>query len=386
MIKIPMLFVDDEPEVLASLALLLGRFYEVHTESNGEAGLAWLARHPDVAVIVSDMRMPGMNGATFLSRCRTVAPDATRVLLTGQADTESSIAVVNEGQIFRFLTKPCPPELMFAAMKAAAEQHRLVTAERVLLTQTLHGCVQALTEVLSLASPKAFGRANRLKAMVAKIAGHLGLEERWQVEMAAMLSQIGLITLPPATLDTLYDGGVLTEADRRVVEDAPRVTAQLLAHVPRLDDVRAILQIYWPPRAADAAAKTASPTVVRSAQVLRAAVEFDMLEARGNSPSAALEAMRSHAYDFDAAALDALATLFVADRRHVAVTDVAISGLQVGMTLHRDVLLKNGTLFVARGYTVTPSFVERIRNLPKGVVVEPLSVVLPEPPAIERAA
>ncbi len=386
MIKTPMLFVDDEPEVLASLALLLGRFYEVHTESGGEAGLAWLETHPEVAVIVSDMRMPGMDGAAFLARCRTVAPDATRVLLTGHADMESSIAAVNDGQIFRFLTKPCPPAQMFAAIKAAAEQHRLVTAERVLLTQTLHGCVQALTEVLSLTSPKAFGRANRLKAMVAKIAGHLGLEERWQVEMAAMLSQLGLITLPPATLDTLYDGGVLSEEERRAVEEAPRVTAQLLAHIPRLEDVRAILQTYWPPRAAEPAAKSGSPAIVRSAQILRAAVEFDMLEARGNSPAAALAAMRSHAYDFDATALDVLATLFVADRRHVAVADVAISGLRVGMTFHRDVLLENGTLFVARGYTVTPSFVERIRNLPKGVVVEPLSVVLPEPPAVERAA
>src|SRR5207237_77668 len=83
--------------------------------------------------------------------------------------------------------------------QAALEQHHLITAERVLLEQTLHGCVKMLVDVLSLTNPIAFGRANRIKRLVADIAERLQLQERWQLEVAAMLSQLGAITLPAET-------------------------------------------------------------------------------------------------------------------------------------------------------------------------------------------
>ena len=147
-----------------------------------------------VDLVISDMRMPAMDGATFLKYARTGAPDTVRVLLTGQADMDSAIAAVNEGNIFRFLTKPCPIDVLLTALKACVEQHRLVTAERVLLEETLRGSVKMLTEVLSLVSPTAFGRAARLQQRVAAIAAQMGIRDRWHIEVAAMVSQIGPVT------------------------------------------------------------------------------------------------------------------------------------------------------------------------------------------------
>lgn len=383
--KLPILCVDDDPQVLASLAVLLGRFYEVHTETDAEVALRWVESHRDLPVIVSDLRMPGMDGIAFLAQARIVAPDSGRVLLTGFGDYESAIAAVNEGHVFRFLTKPTRPETLFGAVNAAAEHHHLITAERVLLTETLQGAVQALTEVLSITSPRAFGRASRLRDTAARVAVRLGMEHRWPLEMAAMLSPIGFITLPAETLDAFHDGRVLSEEARRQLENAPRVTARLLAHVPRLDDVCTILESYWPPRRPDSTFLALPADLARQAQVLRAAVAFDIHESRGNSPADALAAMRSHSYDFDGVVLDALAAIFP-ERRHLSVTDVPIGDLSPGMIFHRDVRLRNGTVFVARGYTVTPTFVERIRNLPAGLVVEPLAVIVPDPPSIEDAA
>src|SRR5688572_16636658 len=103
------------------------RRYDVVTATSGFDGLAVLERDKTPAVVISDMRMPGMDGATFLGKVRQLLPDTVRILLTGQADLASTIAAVNDGQIFRFLTKPCPPPLLLAAVDAAAEQHRLIT-------------------------------------------------------------------------------------------------------------------------------------------------------------------------------------------------------------------------------------------------------------------
>jgi DNA-binding NtrC family response regulator len=97
------LCVDDEANVLEGLALHLRRHYDLPTSTSGKAALDLLSRTEDVAVIMADMRMPGMNGAEFLAKSRKVAPAAQRILLTGQTDLSSAIAAANEGQICRFL-------------------------------------------------------------------------------------------------------------------------------------------------------------------------------------------------------------------------------------------------------------------------------------------
>jgi DNA-binding NtrC family response regulator len=160
------LCVDDEPNVLEGLRRQLRRHFSVATANGGILALEVLEREGPFAVVVSDMRMPEMDGAAFLGRVREQAADTVRVLLTGQADLDATIAAVNEANIFRFLTKPCPTESLITALNAAVEQHRLIMAERVLLEQTLHGSVKALTDILGLANPTAFGRAARAKKYV----------------------------------------------------------------------------------------------------------------------------------------------------------------------------------------------------------------------------
>jgi len=239
--KTRVLCVDDEPRVLEGLALQLRRGYEVSGAPSGEAGLALLASDGPFAVVLSDMRMPQMDGASFLAQVRRKAPDTVRMLLTGHADMQAAIAAVNEGQIFRFLTKPCPPEQLRHSFEAATEQYRLVTAERVLLEQTLHGSVKALTEILAMTNPAAFGRATRIKKHVGQIANALGLEDRWQVEVAAMLSQLGLITLPDETAEKLHKGQKLSAEEVAMLARVLSVSAELLANIPRLEGVCELL-------------------------------------------------------------------------------------------------------------------------------------------------
>ena len=183
------LCVDDEPNVLRALVRTLSEEFEVDTAEGGEAALAKIAS-TSYAVIVSDMRMPNMSGATLLSTVRESNPLTVRVLLTGQTDMDSAIAAVNDGAIFRFLAKPCPPATLVKTIHAAAEQHRLLTAERELLDGTVQGIVRLLTDVLAAASPPVSARAGRLRGMVGHVADVLKIAVERRVALKAEILQL----------------------------------------------------------------------------------------------------------------------------------------------------------------------------------------------------
>lgn len=377
--KLRILCIDDEPQILEGLLLHLRRHYEVSSATSGAEGLALLARHPDIAVVMSDMRMPGMDGATFLAEARQVAPDTVRLLLTGQADIASAISAINNGQIFRFLTKPCPPTTLLAAIAAAVEQHRLVTCERVLLEQTLHGSIKALTDVLSFVNPIAFGRAGRIKQLVSELAEEMGMRERWQVEVSAMLLQLGHITLPAATAENLYHGRALSADEQKLVDRLPALTDGLLGNIPRLETVRDILKTYRDPyRPLAAGQEDARREVVRlGAQLLRIAVDYDALEtADAGSAEAAITAMLQRADTYPAEILKALATVRPPPGAPESL-EVTFPSLRVGMVLAEDVFMHDGVLLISRGYEVTERFLERARNFGPDSVKHSFRVLAP---------
>src|SRR4051794_18070611 len=127
------LCVDDDPTARALLARHLDGRYEVLTAAHGQDGMRTLADDGSIEVIVADMQMPGMDGATFLQKARHEAPAAVRILITGQLDFSAAISSLNDAQIFRFLAKPCSRSALVTAVDAAVNQYRLAAAERVLL-------------------------------------------------------------------------------------------------------------------------------------------------------------------------------------------------------------------------------------------------------------
>jgi len=275
------LCVDDEARVVEGLALHLRKDYRVHTALSGDEGLQKLKEMPGIAVVISDMRMPNMDGATFLKRVMRAYPDTTRMLLTGEPGRDAAVNAVNEGQIFRFLTKPCGPEQLKTAIEAAVIHHRLVIAERQLMQETLIGCIQALTDVLAMTNPVAFGRASRVKRTVVKLCESMSMAGFWQLEAATMLSQLGYISLPPELADKLYYGERLTPEEQTLAEGVPQVSKNLIGHIPRLEPVLQILN-----------ALTATPEQLRSlgdgtigtaARILMMVLDYDSLIAQGHS-------------------------------------------------------------------------------------------------------
>jgi response regulator RpfG family c-di-GMP phosphodiesterase len=364
------LCVDDEPHVLEGLRDTLRRSFDVRVTTSPVEAVNLLKHEPGAyAIVLSDMRMPVMDGATFLAEARRFAPDATRMLLTGFADLDAATRAVNSAQLFRFLTKPCGAADLLRACVAALAQHRLVTAERVLLEQTLHGSVKALADVLALANPAAFGRALRVRASITQLAKAIGMREPWQVEVAAMLAPIGAVTLPTATAEKLYAGAPLTPHETAMVERVPEITRRVLDHIPRLEGVMQILDNYGRPFE-DAPANGIIPI---GARMLRIARDYDALDARAVDPGTALNTLRSREGVYDTELLETFAEVTVTVRA-VRVCEITLHELRAGMTLADDVRSTTGQLLIARGHDSTEGLVERLRNLAEGFVREPLLV------------
>jgi CheY-like chemotaxis protein len=367
-VKPKILCVDDEERVLAGIRVILRLSFDVVLETRPRAALERIQGGERFAVVVSDMRMPEMNGAELLAGIREAAPDTVRLLLTGFAEVDAAVAAINDGQVFRFLVKPCPPPQLREACRAALRQHELIAGERVLLEQTLRGAIATLTELLAIASPKAFGRAQRLKRMAAALARRVKHPEPWSVEVAAMLSQIGQITLDDEVIGKLYRGQALDPAEEAQVERLPSMVDGLLANIPRMEGIRSMVLGAHRAQATDDAA------LRLGASILDVVLRFDALAIPGGNPSEALAKLRAERPKLEpelSAALEAT----VAELFEAGIVRLRVAELRPGMVLASDVVTVGGALLLTRGQEVTEALVERLRAYRGGPYQEPISVI-----------
>ena len=292
------LFVDDDIHLVSALQRSLYKTYRVELALSAADALAAISEAP-YALVVSDLQMPGMDGIELLTRVKVLAPETVRILLTGNADLEAAIHAVNEGNIFRFLRKPCPHELLKKTLDAGLAQYRLQMAERDVLQETLVGTVGVLTEILSAVEPAAFGRASRLRWCVRKLALELKVRDPWQFEAAAMLSQIGCLSVAPEALKKYFAGGPSIDEDSGETPSHARVARQLLERVPRLHTVAQIIDRQQEVVEVHPDLEPEEHTIALGACMLRIALDFDELVGRGHSFTSALAEMRrtQAAYD-----------------------------------------------------------------------------------------
>lgn len=369
------LWVDDEPNVLVSARRLYRNRYQIDVATDGEQALAKLRANGPYAVVVSDLRMPRMDGIELLSRCRETSPDTVRIMLTGAADLKVAVEAVNRGEIFRFLEKPVDEGPLTEALDAALRQYELAVAERELLEETLTGAVRLLLDMLSLSHPTAFARAARIRGLVHRICEVLAVPDAWQVEVAAMLSQIGCVAIPEPVLARILDRRQVSEADQRAYETHPQLGAELIRRIPRLEPVAAIV-------AAQNQLYEDVPRPPLGARVVKAALDYDQLLSAGLTEEAALVRLRARPGWYDPAVLDALERI-VRTTPTPKVRRIPVVDLEPGMVLAEDVRLPGGALVVCRGQEVTPLLCERLRNFVP--FVHEVAIVERAPAAERRA-
>jgi CheY-like chemotaxis protein len=370
------LCVDDELRVLEGIKLTLRHGYAVTTALSGIEGLARLKEMEGANVVISDMRMPEMDGATFLTQVRKRWPDATRLLLTGDTGREAAVAAVNEGQIFRFLTKPCAPDKLLAAVEAAVRQNQLVTAEKQLLQQTVLGSIRALVDVLGIVNPIAFGRGSRIKRLAMQLAEQAGLPVSWELEAAALMSQIGYVSLPVELVEKAVNGEPLNADEVLLLGETPKVTQGILARIPRLDNVASILAYANRPESAN---EPRDPAVMENAAVLMIVLEFDALVSRGEDAATAIATLRARTGSRYNALLESLARLQGTATSGPQLREIRLRDVMPGMILMDDLRTELGTLLVSRGYEISPSFIERMRNFGPGLRDERVRVQVVRP-------
>jgi ActR/RegA family two-component response regulator len=357
------LFVDDDPHILDALRRQFRNAFRIETAAGPEQGLAAIADRGPFAVVVSDLRMPGMNGIQFLAAVRAQAPDTVRVMLTGQADMADAIAAVNQGAIFRFLLKPSNAIILGKVIESALEQHRLLVAERQLTKQTLLGCVGVLAEVLSIVEPVVFSRTNRILRYVRELAALLKLENPWQIEAAAMLSQIGWISIPSEIAGKVAAHQPLSAEESRRFREHPAAAARLIERIPRLETVAKIIaaQLGPPGSAPVPAHEELLDPVFFGAAVLQAAIEFDDRRSRGLSHADALADMRLRQNRYPPEIVSAMAGVEAVESSD-PVQNIPLKRLAPGMVLEQDICGRNGMCLVGRGQQMTPALLQRLRG------------------------
>jgi hypothetical protein len=195
------------------------------------------------------------------------------------------------------------------------------------------------------------------------------MTDAWEVEIAAMLLQLGAVTLPDATAERLYAGAVLSEQEQAMVAAVPAATQRILGHVPRLEGVQRILADVGRPFRGE------GETPSLGARMLRIVADYDELESRGTTRPAVLATMRNRHGVYDAKLLDAYALAHGPSEPVEQVAEVRLIDLRAGMTLADDVRHRDGSLLIARGYMVTAALIDRLEHLPRGDLREPLRVI-----------
>ncbi len=362
--------VDDEPRVLKGLRRRLGRDYDVSVAESGAAALSMMRAQEPFEVIISDMRMPAMNGAQLLAKVFDEFPDTVRMLLTGQSDLEDAISAVNDGKIYRFLSKPCPPETLTRAIDDAVEMNRLIRSERELLEGTLQGSVALLAEILAIRDPAAADRGMRLKNHVAALARQMNIERPWDIEVAATLSEIGYSLVPGDIVDRWRAGDDLTEKEVSLLRRQPQVARDLVGRIPRLETVADIVGQLAPD-----ALPSINPRVKLAVDLITAVGIYDGHLQNGLKEGAAVHQMRSS--DIAVEILDGLEGVAVAAGGYV-IKSLGVADLVSGLRLAADLYATDGRLLLSAGTEVTHAARMRIDQYADHVGVrEPIKVRVP---------
>ncbi len=224
------------------------------------------------------------------------------------------------------------------------------------MRNTVKGAVEVLVEVMALNNPAAFGRSRRVQRLVAAAARALGLESSWEIETAALLSQLGFVAIPDVVVERAASGQPLTVDQERMLDGHPELARRLVAKIPRLQTVAAIMA---PGADAD---ETLAPEVRTAARLLRAAKDYEELVALGAEPEQARAGLADPTRGHGARLVHAV-TIAGAELHRATLESLPIAKLRSGMVLAEDLrAMGTGRVILRRGLELTDSSLERLRN------------------------
>ncbi|HYJ46530.1 MAG TPA: HD domain-containing phosphohydrolase, partial [Pyrinomonadaceae bacterium] len=239
------MIVDDEPANLRLLERLFRRDYQVVPAASGEEALRLLNQH-DVALLITDQRMPGMSGIELLKRTVAQRPHMVRMILTGYTDVSALVEAINCGHVYKYVTKPWDNADLRLTVERALEhyetnrsRHELEQANRRLSTrlqEMTRGVVRAIADALEAKDEYVYGHARRVSGYAGALARRMGLgaERVEQISLAAFLHDIGKIGTPESLL---LKPSALTEEERVLVQLHSERGARIVGGVPEMAEI-----------------------------------------------------------------------------------------------------------------------------------------------------
>jgi CheY-like chemotaxis protein len=367
------LVVDDEPHILAATNRNLGRQFNLTCAGSGQEALQVMENNGPFSVVLSDMRMPGMTGLEFIKTARKRFSETVYLMLTGNADQQTAVDAINQGRIFRFLCKPCPPEVIADAVRAATVQFDLVTAERVLLKETLTGSVRLMVEALELSDPHLGALQSSVKQWVPLICKSVQVPVDWQLAVASSVCLIGLVA-DGRTGDSL----TLTP---EALGQAGAISSKLVRNIPRMEGVGALLARQSEPGDMPGALtvqdRESRETI--NARVLRIAIDLAITQRQLGSRSRAVAQVTREA-KHDARLIAALRGLSQEAEQEDAtdsIREIDASSVRMGMILVKDLLRTDGRCLLAGGQALSELAAASIRAQARAGTISPTLLIRP---------
>jgi hypothetical protein len=251
--------------------------------------------------------------------------------------------------------------VMAKTLTAALVQYRLVTAEKQLLELTLSGSIQVLTEVLSLVNPAAFGRAERARRYIHHIVTSMKLANVWQYEVAAMMSQLGCVTLAPETIEAVYRGEKLSTNEQAEYDAHPGVAYDLLSKIPRLEPISRMIGHQNRPVPEDSASDPEMADMRLGTEILRLTLAYEKLIHKGTSRTEAVHSLSRQNKNFSPEFFRALVELDP-NSEEGEVRRYRIEQLSPGMIIQQELRTPEGALLVSKGQEVTSPLLSKLKN------------------------
>lgn len=368
------LFVDDEQSLLNGIVRRLGEEFDLSTALSGADALEAMRSEGPFHVVVTDMRMPKMDGVEYVKRAREIAPDTVYVMLTGNQDQATAIRALNEGQVFRFLNKPCKSDELRRVLVSALRQYELVTVEKELLHKTFVGAVTLLTDVLDISQPDVFGRCRRVAGIVETLIRETGIADHWEFKLASKLSLLGFGILPSHEI-ACFSSHQVTDANAIAsYQRASATAAKLVDKIPRLKNVAKIIEMQVGSQGGICSMKPTSDGAVAQvgATLLRVAVAWECLTSQGLCNSEALTEMKEALPELDVNLAAALTNL--TEEREDEAVQVPVDELKPSMVLAARVMTPDGSILMREGRRLTTESIGKLHDQASDGGLRPIEI------------
>ncbi len=365
--KEKILFLDDEDNLLAAVRRAFRGRFDLHFAHSPDVALSLLEKEGPFAVVVSDMRMPGMDGIEFLKVVKERSPNSVRIMMTGNSDQQTATDAINDGQVFRFLNKPCSTESIEKVIIEALGHYRILTFERTLLEETLQGSVSLLSDILSLTAPELFFQASDIQPLVESIALKLAPEEVLQVKLASLFSDIAVVVVPPELLIKAREGASLSADESHALYYSLDLSRSLLSRIPRLQRVAEL--IFYQYKNFDGSGEPRNLDVKEvpvGSRIIRTCKDYMHLKKTGLSTVECFKTLTLRKGTYDPIILKCLAEIVLKQGLETQtqrnLKRVGATGFEPNQRLEEALYTVNGLLLFAAGTTLTELSIRRILN------------------------